>query len=105
IVLVIHGGAGTMSKENMTDDRENAYREKLTEALKEGFNRIQSGGSGVEAVQAAINIMEDSELFNAGKGAVFTNDGRNELDASIMRGDDLMAGAVAGVRTIKNPID
>lgn len=105
IVLVIHGGAGTMSKENMTDDRENAYREKLTEALKEGYDRIQSGSSGIEAVQTAINIMEDSELFNAGKGAVFTNDGRNELDASIMRGDDLMAGAVAGVRTIRNPID
>ncbi|WP_304344375.1 isoaspartyl peptidase/L-asparaginase family protein [Chryseobacterium koreense] len=103
-VMVIHGGAGTITKENMTPEKEKAYREKLTEALKMGFAEIEKGKSSIEAVSAAIVVMEDSPLFNAGKGAVFTADGKNEMDASIMFGKDKSAGAVAGVHTIKNPI-
>ena len=103
-VLVVHGGAGTITKENMTADKEKQYREKLTEALKAGYAEIQKGKSSVDAVAASIIILEDSPLFNAGKGAVFTADGKNELDASIMFGKDKSAGAVAGVHTIKNPI-
>lgn len=104
-VMVIHGGAGTMTKDKMSLKKEESYTNKLTEALQSGYDQLKSGSSSVDAVQAAINIMEDSDLFNAGKGAVFTNDGRNELDASIMKGEDLEAGAVAGVTVIKNPID
>ena len=103
-VLIIHGGAGTITKENMSAEKEKVYREKLTEALKAGFAEIQKGKSSVDAVAASIVIMEDSPLFNAGKGAVFTADGKNELDASIMFGKDKSAGAVAGIQTIKNPI-
>lgn len=103
-VMVIHGGAGTITKENMTPEKEKAYREKLTEALKAGYEQLKVGNSSVDAVQASIVVMEDSPLFNAGKGAVFTADGRNELDASIMDGKTRKAGAVAGVHTIKNPI-
>ena len=103
-VLVLHGGAGTILKKNMSDDAEQKYREALTEALQQGYKLIQDGGSGLDAVVAAIKVMEDSPLFNAGKGAVFTNNGKNELDASIMDGATLAAGAVAGVSTIKNPI-
>lgn len=103
-VLVIHGGAGTITKENMTPEKEKAYKDKLTEALKAGYAEIQKGKTSVDAVQSAIVVMENSPLFNAGKGAVFTHEGRNELDASIMYGKDKSAGAVAGVHTIKNPI-
>ena len=103
-VLVIHGGAGTILKKNMTAEKEQAYIQALTKALQEGYAVIKTGGSSLDAVEAAIHVMEDSPLFNAGKGAVFTHDGRNELDASIMYGKNLMAGAVAGVTTVKNPI-
>lgn len=103
-VLIIHGGAGTILKSSMTDEKENAYKAKLTEALKAGYAEIQKGNTSVDAVAASIMIMEDSPLFNAGKGAVFTADGKNELDASIMYGKDKSAGAIAGVHTIKNPI-
>ncbi|WP_277111186.1 isoaspartyl peptidase/L-asparaginase family protein [Chryseobacterium taklimakanense] len=103
-VLVIHGGAGTITKENMTPEKEKAYKDKLTEALKAGYAEIQKGKTSVDAVQSAIVVMENSPLFNAGKGAVFTHEGRNELDASIMYGKDKSAGAIAGVHTIKNPI-
>ena len=103
-VLVIHGGAGTILKSSMTPEKENAYLDKLSEALLAGYNEIQKGSSSVDAVAASIMIMEDSPLFNAGKGAVFTADGKNELDASIMYGKDKLAGAIAGVHTIKNPI-
>lgn len=103
-VLVIHGGAGTILKTNMTTEKKNAYKAKLTEALKAGYSEIQKGNSSVDAVAASIMIMEDSPLFNAGKGAVFTAEGTNELDASIMYGKDKSAGAIAGVHTIKNPI-
>ncbi len=102
--LVIHGGAGTILRENMTPEDEKAYHEKLKEALNAGYKILNSGGAAEEAVVAAIMIMEDSPLFNAGKGAVFTNEGTNEMDASIMNGGDGSAGAVAGVKTIKNPI-
>jgi beta-aspartyl-peptidase (threonine type) len=105
IVLVIHGGAGTIEKKYMTPEKERAYTQKLTEALQAGYQALKDGKSSVDAVQAAINVMEDSPLFNAGKGAVFTHDGRNEMDASIMNGANLEAGAVADVSTIKNPID
>jgi L-asparaginase / beta-aspartyl-peptidase len=104
ITMVIHGGAGTISQDDMTPERERAYTEKLTEALQKGMDILQNRGSALDAVEAAIRILEDSPLFNAGKGAVFTADGRNELDASIMDGKTLKAGAVASVTTIKNPI-
>ncbi len=104
ITLVIHGGAGTIRRENMTPERQAAYEAKLHEALDSGYSVLERGGKSLDAVIAAIKIMENSPLFNAGKGAVFTNDGKNELDAAIMDGSNLMAGAVAGVTTIKNPI-
>ena len=104
-VMVIHGGAGTIDKDQMTDEKEKAYTAALTEALQAGYNMIQDGRSSLDAVQASINVMENSPLFNAGKGAVFTHDGKNEMDASIMEGKTLMAGAVAGVTNIKNPIN
>lgn len=103
--IVIHGGAGTILKENMSDSLEQAYIDKLTEAISAGYEILKNGGTSLDAVTATINIMEDSPLFNAGKGAVFTHEGRNELDASIMDGATLKAGAVAGVRHIKNPIN
>lgn len=103
--LVIHGGAGTILKENMTDSLEAAYEAKLKEAITVGHTILQNGGDAMEAVTKTINILEDSSLFNAGKGAVFTNEETNELDASVMDGATLNAGAVAGVTHIKNPID
>lgn len=103
--LVIHGGAGTILKKNMSPEKEVEYTQKLNEALKTGYKVLENGGSSLDAVVAAINIMEDSPLFNAGKGAVLTEKGVAELDASIMNGKDLSAGAVAGVRHIKNPIN
>ncbi|TKG88898.1 isoaspartyl peptidase/L-asparaginase [Puteibacter caeruleilacunae] len=103
-VVVIHGGAGTILKKNMSPEKEQAYKAKLDEALVAAEKILKAKGTCVEAVKAAIMVMENSPLFNAGKGAVFTNAGKNELDASIMRGKDLNAGAVAGVTNIKNPI-
>jgi beta-aspartyl-peptidase (threonine type) len=103
-ILVIHGGAGTILKKNMTPEMEADYREKLTEALQAGYDVLKKGGSSMNAVEAAIVVMEDSPLFNAGKGSVFTHDGKNEMDAAVMDGKTLAAGAVAGVHTIKNPI-
>jgi beta-aspartyl-peptidase (threonine type) len=102
--IVIHGGAGTILKKNMTPEKEKAYHEKMQEALQAGYAVLKKGGTSVEAVEAAIRLMEDSPLFNAGKGAVFTNDKRNELDAAVMDGKNLMAGSIAGVNRIKNPI-
>lgn len=104
ITLVIHGGAGTITRASMTPEREKAYREGLDLALQKGYEVLKNGGTSVQAVEAAIHVMEDSPLFNAGKGAVFTNEGKNELDAAIMEGKMLKAGSVAGVTTIKNPI-
>ena len=104
-VMVIHGGAGTIEKQLMTPEKEKAYEAALTTALQHGYDLLKEGKTSVEAVQAAINVMEDSPLFNAGKGAVFTHNGTNELDASIMDGATLKAGAVAAVTNIKNPIN
>ncbi|MEL4307210.1 isoaspartyl peptidase/L-asparaginase family protein [Joostella sp. CR20] len=103
--IVIHGGAGTILKKNMSDSLENAYKAKLKEAIETGYAILESGGSSLDAIEKTINVMENSPLFNAGKGAVFTNDGKNELDASIMDGRTQNAGAVAGVTTVKNPIN
>jgi beta-aspartyl-peptidase (threonine type) len=102
--LVIHGGAGTILKKNMTTAKEMEYRQKLKEALQAGYTVLKNGGSSLDAVEKVIRIMEDSPLFNAGKGAVFTADGKHELDASIMDGKTLNAGSVAGVRHVRNPI-
>ncbi len=102
--IIIHGGAGTILKKNMTLELENAYKDKLEEAIKAGYRILEKGGTSTKAVAASIHVMEDSPLFNAGKGAVFTNDETNEMDASIMEGKTLNAGAVAGVKTVKNPI-
>jgi beta-aspartyl-peptidase (threonine type) len=104
VVLVIHGGAGTITPENMTPELERTYRQKLSEALEKGYAVLERGGTSLEAVTTAIQIMEESPLFNAGRGAVFTSEGRNELDASIMDGKTGQAGAVAGVTTIRSPI-
>jgi beta-aspartyl-peptidase (threonine type) len=103
-VLVVHGGAGTILKANMSPEREKAYTKTLEEALQTGYAILKKGGSSLDAVEASVKILEDSPLFNAGKGAVFTNEGRVELDAAIMNGKTLAAGAVAGITTVKNPI-
>ena len=105
VVLVIHGGSGALPRKQMTPAREKKYRAALEEALRAGYRALQRpGGTGLDAVEAAIRVMEDSPLFNAGKGAVFTRDGRNELDASVMEGKGRRAGAVANVTCVKNPI-
>lgn len=104
ITLVIHGGAGTILREKMTPEKEKAYNEGLQQALDSGFAILEKGGKSIDAVIEAIKVLEDNPLFNAGKGAVFTAEGKNEMDASIMDGSNLMAGSVAGVTTIKNPI-
>ena len=102
--FMIHGGAGVISKGSLSPEREKEYRAKLEEALMAGYKALQEGRPGLDAVEIAIRIMEDSPLFNAGKGAVFTAEGKNELDASIMNGKTLAAGAVAGLRRVRNPI-
>ncbi|KAF0152192.1 MAG: peptidase T2 asparaginase 2 [Ignavibacteria bacterium] len=103
--LVIHGGAGTILKKDMPLEKEAEYTAKLNEALSAGYKILENGGTSLDAVNAAINILEDSPLFNAGKGAVLTEKGEAELDASIMDGKTLAAGAVAGLKHIKNPIN
>jgi beta-aspartyl-peptidase (threonine type) len=102
--IVIHGGAGNISPENISQERATAIELKLSEALETGSNMLSSGSSSIDAVEAVIRILEDSPLFNAGKGAVFNHEGKNELDASIMEGKTLNAGGVTGVGDIKNPI-
>lgn len=104
IRLVIHGGAGAIVRDKLTPQRELAYTQLLTQSLTAGHAILTAGGSSIDAVIAAIVVMEDSPLLNAGKGAVFTHTGINELDASIMDGATRMAGAVAAVSTIRNPI-
>jgi beta-aspartyl-peptidase (threonine type) len=104
ISLVIHGGAGTIKRENMSEEQDAEYRAKLKEALEVGYAKLESGATSMEAVIATIQVMEESPLFNAGVGAVFTNEGKNELDAAVMDGKTRNAGAVAGVSTIKSPI-
>ncbi|WP_298300956.1 isoaspartyl peptidase/L-asparaginase family protein [uncultured Erythrobacter sp.] len=102
--LAIHGGAGTILPENITPEQRVAYEAALQEALDAGTEVLKNGGSAMDAVTAAIIPMEDNPLFNAGRGAVFTWEGENELDASIMDGRDRSAGAVTGIKTVKNPI-
>ncbi len=102
--IAIHGGAGTILKENMSPEKETAYKEKLEEAIRIGYSILNEGGTSLDAVEKTITVLEDSPLFNAGKGAVFTNAGTNELDASIMDGSNLNAGASAGTKIVKNPI-
>lgn len=103
--LAIHGGAGTILKEDMTAELEKAYLEGLQSALNAGFAVLEEGGSSVNAVKAAIVILEDNMLFNAGRGSVFTKKGLQEMDAAIMDGSTLDAGAVSGVRNVRNPIE
>lgn len=102
--IAIHGGAGTILKENMTASMEADYKHGLQSALDKGFAVLQSGGSAVEAVKVAVIELENNPLFNAGKGSVFTNTGTHEMDASIMDGSTLTAGAVGAVKNVKNPV-
>lgn len=102
--IAIHGGAGTISKEEMTSEKEAAYLQGLQAALDAGFSTLEKGGSALDAVKAAVVVLEDNELFNAGRGSVFTRKGINEMDAAIMNGADLAAGAVAGIHSVRNPV-
>ena len=102
--IAIHGGAGTILKSTMTPEKEKAYLDGLKNAIEAGETILKNGGSSLDAVEKAIRSLEDNPLFNAGKGAVFSNAGKNEMDASIMNGEDLSAGAVAGISNVKNPI-
>lgn len=104
ITIVIHGGAGALSPGRYTSEEEAVFKAKLTEALDAGYAILESGGSSLDAISAAIVLMEDAPIFNAGKGAVFTHEGKNELDASIMNGATRNAGAITGVTRVKNPI-
>lgn len=103
--IAIHGGAGTILKEDMTPDLEIAYINALSDALKAGYAVLEQDGTSINAVKAAIVVLEDNLLFNAGRGAVFTKKGVQEMDAAIMDGKTLNAGAVAGVRNVRNPIE
>src|SRR5580765_5403270 len=104
IGFMIHGGAGVIKRGSLTPEKEKEIRTKLEEVVLAGYKALQAGKTSVDAVEMAIRMMEDSPLFNAGKGAVFTADGRNELDSSIMDGKTLKAGGVAGLHHVKNPI-
>ncbi|WP_026166607.1 isoaspartyl peptidase/L-asparaginase family protein [Gracilimonas tropica] len=101
--IALHGGAGYVSKD-MPEDRKQAYLESLEEALAIGSEILENGGSALDAIEKTVNYLEDNELYNAGKGAVFTSEGKNELDAAIMDGSTLNAGAITGVTTVKNPV-
>jgi L-asparaginase / beta-aspartyl-peptidase len=103
--LALHGGAGVILREKMSDEMEARYRDKLGEALLAGETRLEDGTSAIDAVVATVRVMEDSELFNAGRGAVFTKDGKNEMDACLMEGAQMNAGGVAAVTNIRNPIE
>src|SRR5580698_10096089 len=103
--LAIHGGAGTMPRAEMTAEAEHRYRSGLQEALDGGYEVLRSGGTSLDAVTRAVVLLEDNPLFNAGRGSVFTLDGRNEMDASIMEGRTLKAGAVCGLTRIRNPVE
>jgi L-asparaginase / beta-aspartyl-peptidase len=103
--IVIHGGAGTILKKNMKPELEQAYTEGLQDALNAGYAVLEKGGNAVNAVKAAVIVLEDNMLFNAGRGSVFTKKGVQEMDAAIMNGSNLEAGAVSGVRNVRNPIE
>ncbi|MBS0009976.1 MAG: isoaspartyl peptidase/L-asparaginase [Bacteroidales bacterium] len=102
--LLIHGGAGVITRDLMTSEQDSAYRKVLAEALEVGSKILSQGGTALDAVEKTIHVMEDSPLFNAGRGSVFTSEGTNEMDAAIMDGSDLNAGSVAGIKGIKSPI-
>jgi beta-aspartyl-peptidase (threonine type) len=104
IALAIHGGAGTILRSELTEELEKDYREGLNNSIEAGWNVLKNGGSSLDAVEASVIVLEDNPLFNAGKGSVFTHDEKNEMDAAIMDGKTLDAGAVAFVKNIKNPI-
>ncbi|MFT5337488.1 MAG: beta-aspartyl-peptidase (threonine type) [Sphingobacteriales bacterium] len=103
--IAIHGGAGTILKSQMTEEKELAYRTGLEEAINAGYAILENGGSSLDAVQAAVVELENNPMYNAGKGSVFTHDGTHEMDAAIMEGAELKAGAVVGVTGIKNPVE
>ena len=103
-LLAIHGGAGTITRQHLTPETEALYRAGLEDALLAGYHVLMQDGTSIDAVVAAVKVLEDHPLFNAGKGAVFTNEGRNAFDAGIMDGKTTQAGAVANVTSIKNPI-
>lgn len=102
--LVVHGGAGVIERKDLSPAQEKAYREAMAKVANVGADVLRKGGSALDAIEAAIHLLEDDPLFNAGRGAVFTAEGRNELDSSIMDGSNLKAGAVAGVTTVRHPI-
>lgn len=102
--IAIHGGAGTILKSSLSPEQESLYRAKLSLAIETGYSILERGGTSLDAVEAVVQLLEDDSLFNAGKGAVFNSDGKVELDASIMNGRTLKAGAVAGLHHVKNPI-
>jgi L-asparaginase / beta-aspartyl-peptidase len=103
--IVIHGGAGTLPRAEMSGEAEREYRAALSEAIDQGYEVMQDGGTSLDAVTRAVMLLEDNPLFNAGRGSVFTLDGRNEMDASIMEGRTLQAGAVCGLTRIRNPVE
>lgn len=103
-VIAIHGGAGTILRTNMTNEIEQKYKMALNESILAGENILLNSGLAIDAVEAAIRSLENNPLFNAGRGSVFSHEGEHEMDASLMNGKDLMAGAVAGVKNVKNPI-
>src|SRR5476649_2289413 len=103
--IAVHGGAGTLPRAEMTAAAELEYRSGLQQAIEVGYEVLRTGGTSLDAVSKAVVVLEDNPLFNAGRGAVFTLDGRNELDASIMDGRTLRAGAVCGLTRIRNPVE
>src|ERR1035441_3822354 len=102
--IVVHGGAGVIERASLPPAGETAYRASLTQATEAGAKVLDRGGSAIDAVEAAVQVLEDDPLFNAGRGAVFTSEGKNELDSSIMDGSNLKAGAVAGITHTRHPI-
>ncbi|MGB6046229.1 MAG: isoaspartyl peptidase/L-asparaginase, partial [Flavobacteriales bacterium] len=104
VAIAIHGGAGTLDPSLLTPEKEAAYRAALSAAVRRGHAILKNGGSAIDAVEAAVRVLEDTPLFNAGRGSVFTAEGTHEMDAAIMQGHDLRAGAVAGVQNVKNPV-
>ncbi len=103
--IAIHGGAGTIRREDLTEEQEHAYRGGLTAALEAGYARLEKGGTAMEAVRAAVVVLEDNSLFNAGRGSVFAKNGTHEMDAAVMDGQTLLAGAVSAVKNIRNPVE
>ncbi|MGB3868887.1 MAG: isoaspartyl peptidase/L-asparaginase [Flavobacteriales bacterium] len=104
VAIAVHGGAGTLDPSALTPEKEAAYRSVLSTAVRRGHAVLAAGGSAIDAVETAVRVLEDTPLFNAGRGSVFTAEGTHEMDAAIMQGNDLRAGAVASVQNVKNPV-